>query len=72
MTDKVVYDVDLIRDVKLLLVSNRDVTIGDDTLRSKIKSLDDDTLVRVGKKLGSLIIVSVDVVDDAFLKAVLK
>ena len=72
MADKIVYDVDLIRDVKLLLVSNTDVTVSDNALRNKIKSLGGDVLVRVGKKLGSLVIVSVDVIDDTFLNAVLK
>ena len=68
MTDKLVYDVDLAKDVKLLASVNPDVTFIDNTLKNKLfDNIKDNDLVRVGKSIGSLKIVSIDVLDKKFL-----
>ena len=70
-TDKVVYDVDLASDVKLLATTNADVTFVDDGVKKKLFDIkDNNSLLRVGKSIGSLKIISIDVMDTSFLKKV--
>lgn len=68
--EKLIYDVDLARDVKSFVVSNSDVTFTNATLKDKLFSIDDSILVRVGKIIGSLKVNSVDIVNKDFLKRV--
>ncbi len=70
MVDKIVYDVDLAIDVKLLVSTNRDVTFDDPILKDRLKNADDDAFIRVGKRLGSLHIFSLDIVDMNFLSKI--
>lgn len=67
----IIYDVDLASDVKDFIVSNDDdVSFSDSTLKSKIMSMDNDKLIRLGKIINSPTkIVSVDIVDSAFFRA---
>tara|TARA_Y100000034_G_C6575552_1_gene249568 strand:+ start:126 stop:383 length:258 start_codon:yes stop_codon:yes gene_type:complete len=67
MVDKIVYDVDLAKDVKSWIANNRDVTWDDDSLKPMLKNIADDAVLRVGKVIGSLRITSIDLVDDCFL-----
>ena len=70
MSDKIIYDVDLASDIKVLVATNRDVTFDDPNLKDKLRTIDDDAFLRVGKKIASLKIVSLDVIDDSFLKKI--
>lgn len=66
--DKLVYDVDLASDVKLLASMNPDVTFLNGDLKKRLyNDISDDCLVRVGKIIGSLKITSIDVIDSKFL-----
>jgi len=69
MDDKTVYDVDAATDVKSLLM-HPDVVFDPTSLKDKIRGLSDSSIVRVGKIIGSLKVVSVDVIDDDFLSRV--
>lgn len=65
--DKIIYDVDLVADVKSLVAMNSDISWADDKLKDKLLTLGEDDLVRVGKKIGSLKIMSIDLIDNDFL-----
>lgn len=67
----VIYDVDVASDVKDFLLSNAgDVTFDKPQLKTDILGANNDTLIRVGRVIDSpTMIVSVDVVDAAFLES---
>ena len=69
MADTIVYDVDSVSELRLLIRNSPDVTFEDPSLRTKImKDMKSSDLVRYGKKIGSLIIISADIIDDNYLK----
>lgn len=69
MSDAIVYDVDSVSALRLLIRNSPDVTFDDPSLRQKImKDMKSSDFVRYGKKIGSLIIVSADLIDDNYLK----
>lgn len=70
--DITVFDVDISGNLKHLISVNKDITFGDNSIRDKIWAIPDKDLVRVGKSISSIKIVSVDVVDDNFMKDVFK
>ena len=71
--DKLIYDVDLASDVKLLASMNPDVEFLDNNLKKRLfNDIDGNSLVRVGKVIGSLKIVSIDVIDSTFLGKVFE
>lgn len=64
----VIYDVDSASDVKNFIMTNKDVHFKDIDLKNKILTADPKSLLSVGVTINSPItIVSVDVVDSAFL-----
>lgn len=65
-----IFDVMLGADVKSLIVKNNDVSVAN-ALRASIFLMDDNSLVRVGKTISSLKLVSADVIDDDYLAKVL-
>ena len=67
-----VYDVEISGNLKHLISVNKDITFGDEFIRNKIWSIPDSDLVRVGKSISSIKIVSVDIIDDKFMKDVFK
>jgi len=65
----IIYDVDLGIDVKAFVLNNIDsVTFDDANIKKNILDSDDDTLLRVGKKIDSMHVVSLDIVDADFFK----
>ena len=70
--DIVVFDVDISGNLKHLISVNKDITFGDNSLKDKIWAIPNKDLVRVGKSISSIKIVSVDVIDDTFMKNVFK
>ncbi|MDP3729019.1 MAG: hypothetical protein Q8R18_06245 [bacterium] len=71
MADKIIFDVDLASDVKSLFSSDKDITFTDLRIKDTVFNLDDDVLVRVGKSISSLKIISIDIIDVDYLKTVL-
>ena len=70
--DIVVYDVDISGNLKHLISVNKDITFDNPKLRDKIWGIPDGDLVRVGKSISSIKIVSVDVINDKFMKEIFK
>lgn len=68
----VVYDINLSQDLRILVSENPDIKYADASLKDKIFSIPDNELVRVGKVISSIKIVSVDVVSIDFLKKIFK
>ena len=68
----VVYDINLSQDLRILVSENPDIKYADASLKDKIFSIPNDELVRVGKVISSIKIVSVDVVSVDFLKKIFK
>lgn len=69
MGDSIIFDVDLASAFKSLIANNDDVAYDSNSLKSKIINAKDDDFLLVKRKIGSAItILSVDYIDDAFLK----
>lgn len=69
-SENVIYDVELARDLKALLRVNEDIEYADISLKDKIWTIPENDLVRIGKSISSLKIVSVDIINDDFLRTI--
>ena len=68
MADTIIFDVDFASSFKSL-IGNNNVLFADPKLKDTIIRADDNSFLLVKKKIGSdITILSVDLVDNAFLK----
>ena len=70
--DIIVYDVDIAGNLKHLISVNKDIAFDDTKLRTRIWDIPNNDLVRVGKSISSIKIISVDIIDDNFMKGIFK
>ena len=71
MSDTILMDIDLAKDIKDI-ISYGNVLFDSPALKDKILAADNDTFLRITKKIGSdTTILNVDIVDDDFLAKIL-
>jgi hypothetical protein len=72
MADTIIFDVDLASNFKALVINNDGIVFANNSLKDAILKADDNNFLMVKKKIGSSItILSVDLVNDDLLKAIL-